>query len=162
MITELLVVIQAPFGRLAIRVNNDIVCGIDFLTQRTKLRAARTNFSKQIIDELEHYFSDPEYQFSLPVQLSGTTFQKSVWRALQTIPSGTTCTYGELAARLDSSARAVGNACRANPVPVIVPCHRVVAASGIGGFSGSVKGRHIMTKQWLLAHESALCVQNVV
>jgi len=162
MITELPIVIQAPFGCLGIRVNNDMVCGIDFLTQRTKLRAPRTGFARQVVGELEHYFSDPEHQFSLPVQLAGTVFQQRVWRALQTIPSGTTCTYGELARRLDSSARAVGNACRANPVPVIVPCHRVVAASGIGGFSGSVKGRPVITKQWLLTHESAHCVQDVV
>jgi len=85
--------------------------------------------------------------------LQGTAFQRRVWEALTRIPAGQTLTYGELAARLDSGARAVGNACRHNPVSIIVPCHRVVSATGIGGYSGSTGGREIDRKQWLLGRE---------
>ena len=85
--------------------------------------------------------------------MQGTPFQKKVWLALQKIPAGQVMTYGELAKQLKTSARAVGNACRANPMPLVIPCHRVVAKSGLGGFSGSQEGAPIKIKKWLLEHE---------
>ncbi len=90
------------------------------------------------------------------MQAQGTPFQRRVWRALQDIPPGQTRSYGELAARLGSGARAVGNACRRNPVPLIVPCHRVVGAHGPGGFSGQTGGAALQRKLWLLAHEGIM------
>jgi len=91
----------------------------------------------------------------------GTEFQRKVWQSLQDIPVGEVRTYGSLAKELNSSARAVGNACRQNLFPVIVPCHRVVSASGIGGYAGDTLARQhgqinfLHIKQWLLAHEKA-------
>jgi len=103
--------------------------------------------------QIERYFLDPRAGFRLPLVLGGTPFQRRVWQALQTIAPGRTLTYGELAERLGSSARAVGGACRANPLPIVVPCHRVVARGGLGGFAGASSGRKTDIKQWLLEHE---------
>ena len=78
-----------------------------------------------------------------------------MWRELKNIPSGKVVSYGELAKRLGTSARAVGNACRKNPVPVVIPCHRVVSATGIGGYAGDTSGDLLKIKSWLLQHEAA-------
>ena len=79
-----------------------------------------------------------------------------VWQALKQIPAGESICYGELAKQLGTSARAVGNACRANPLPIVVPCHRVVSASGLGGFMGQTQGAELTVKQWLLKHEQRI------
>jgi methylated-DNA-[protein]-cysteine S-methyltransferase len=105
--------------------------------------------------ELAAYFADPGHRFGLPLRLAGTPFQRRVWEALRAIPPGRTRTYGELAAELGTSARAVGGACRANPCPIVVPCHRVVGATGLGGFAGDTSGRKLDVKRWLLRHEGA-------
>lgn len=84
----------------------------------------------------------------------GTPFQQQVWQLLQDIPYGETRRYGELAAQIGSSARAVANACRANPLPLLIPCHRVVAANGTGGYMGQTGGEGLAIKQWLLQHEA--------
>ncbi|MCP4042152.1 MAG: MGMT family protein, partial [Gammaproteobacteria bacterium] len=83
----------------------------------------------------------------------GTDHQLRVWNALGEIPPGETMTYGELARHLGSGPRAVGNACRSNPVPIVVPCHRVVSATGLGGFMGDTAGEPMAIKSWLLRHE---------
>ncbi len=105
------------------------------------------------VTELQHYFAGKPVQNRLLLQPAGTGFQQSVWRALQQIPHGSVCTYGELASRLNTSARAVAGACRANPIPLLIPCHRVVAANGPGGYMGSVSAEPVATKLWLLKHE---------
>lgn len=84
---------------------------------------------------------------------AGTPFQQRVWRELTRIPFGETRSYGDLAARLNSSARAVAGACRRNPLPLLVPCHRVVAKQGLGGFMGKTGGQALAIKRWLLQHE---------
>jgi len=109
-----------------------------------------------IRDELEAYFADPEHPIDCPVATAGSAFQRRVWDRIAAIPSGVTATYGAIAAELGSSARAVGNACRANPVPLCVPCHRVVAAKGLGGFAGDRSGRLVQIKHWLLTHEASV------
>ncbi|MBT8127262.1 MAG: methylated-DNA--[protein]-cysteine S-methyltransferase, partial [Gammaproteobacteria bacterium] len=91
--------------------------------------------------------------FDLPCALQGTPFQQKVWNELKKIPCGTVITYGELANKLGTSARAIGNACRKNPIPLVIPCHRVVAANGIGGYSGDTNGAWLRIKSWLLRHE---------
>ena len=83
----------------------------------------------------------------------GTAFQRRVWQALTDVPPGRPVTYGALAARLGTSARAVGNACAANPVPLFIPCHRVVPVRGVGGYAGHREGRYPAIKRWLLVHE---------
>lgn len=147
-------VTDSPLGRLGVKVENNQVRHLDYLDGSVNLHAASGAFERNIERQLENYFENPQTGFSLPLALSGTPFQQRVWQALTAIPAGETLTYGELAASLGSGARAVGNACRHNPVPVIVPCHRVVAAAGIGGYSGKTRGPVLDHKYWLLAHES--------
>jgi methylated-DNA-[protein]-cysteine S-methyltransferase len=84
---------------------------------------------------------------------AGTPFQRRVWQRLSAIPAGETLTYGALARELGTSARAVGGACRTNPIPLVIPCHRVVATNGLGGYSGERGGDWLAKKRWLLAHE---------
>lgn len=145
-------VIDSPFGRLGISIDGDAVTSIDpFVSARIK--PPRSPLAKRVCRELRAYFKDPCYPFDVPLRLEGTVFQQRVWRALQAIPSGDVKSYGALARRLRSSPRAVGGACRANPVPIIVPCHRVVAQAGLGGYMGQVQGRGVDMKRWLLAHE---------
>lgn len=101
--------------------------------------------------ELERYFEGELVSFSVPVRPQGGPFRQRVWQRLMAIPRGSTATYGALAAELGTSPRAVARACAANPIPIIIPCHRVVAATGgLGGYSG---GDGIATKQALLALE---------
>ena len=106
--------------------------------------------------QLNAYFEGRCFVFDLPLALAGTPFQQRVWAALQAIPPGQTRTYGELARELGSAPRAIGQACRANPCPIVVPCHRVVARQGLGGFAGDTSGRRLAAKRWLLEHEGAI------
>ena len=103
--------------------------------------------------QLNNYFcsATPFPANSLAPQ--GTPFQRSVWRELSKIPLGETRTYGDIANKLNSSPRAVGNACRKNPIQIIIPCHRVISAKGIGGYAGETEGRQLSIKRWLLKHE---------
>ena len=107
---------------------------------------------KQMAQEICAYLQRPHQGFSLPEQLAGSAFQNKVWLAIYAIPLGQTRTYSELAAQLQSGPRAVANACGANRLPLLIPCHRVVAKNGLGGFMrGDKNGLSI--KRWLLAHE---------
>jgi len=148
-------VIAAPFGRLGIHAQ-EALTSIDFVSNRVPLRPPRTPLARQVCSQLKTYFTDPRTRFDLPLVPDGTLFQQRTWRALQRIPSGTARTYGELARTLKSAPRAVGGACRANPIPIVVPCHRVVAANGVGGFMGATRGRAMDIKRWLLEHEAAV------
>lgn len=109
-----------------------------------------------LCSELEAYFADPRHRFSCTIAPAGTAFQRRVWELIGAIPAGSPRTYGALASELGSSARAVGNACRANPVPLRIPCHRVVAAQGLGGFAGDRSGRLLEIKRWLIEHEASV------
>ena len=102
---------------------------------------------------LLRYLADPHTPIPTQEPTGGTAFQRRVWRALQRIPLGEVRTYGELAVELDSCARAVAQACRANPLPILIPCHRVVSASGLGGYMGQIDGPLLEIKRWLLHHE---------
>ena len=146
-------VFESPLGRLGVQCSNDRVTRLDYVANTVPLKAAATSLERQVLKQLAQYFVNPGHHFTLPLDMQGTDFQCRVWHALTGIPAGRTMAYGQLAARLDSGARAVGNACRNNPVSIIVPCHRVVSAAGIGGYSGSTGGAEIQRKQWLLGHE---------
>lgn len=146
-------VIATPLGRLGIEAQAALT-NIDFVPARTPLKAPATALARQVSRQLREYFRQPRRaRFRLPLAAPGTDYQQRVWRALRRIPSGQVRSYGELAAQLQSAPRAVGGACRANPLPIIVPCHRVVAASGLGGFMGVTRGRAMTIKRWLLEHE---------
>ncbi len=146
-------VIAAPFGRVGFMLDGDALMDVSFLDKSAPLLSPRTTQARKVSRVLRSYFTNPRISFRLPLKLSGTAFQQRVWRALRRIPAGRTLSYGVLARKLDTSARAVGNACRANPVPIVVPCHRVVAANGLGGFMGKRSGLSLGRKHWLLEHE---------
>jgi methylated-DNA-[protein]-cysteine S-methyltransferase len=146
-------IIAAPFGRLGIRTEKNHVVDVDLLSGSAPLRAPRERFTERVCRALAAYMSNPRRGFRLPLKLGGTVHQQRVWRALQCIPVGQVRRYGELAQRLKSSPRAIGAACRANPVAILVPCHRVVSRTGLGGFMGQRAGAALTIKRWLLAHE---------
>ncbi|MAT64138.1 MAG: cysteine methyltransferase [Gammaproteobacteria bacterium] len=148
-------VYPSPAGCLGIRLDaRGRLCGLDCLPEATAAVPAATAAAARVLAVLDAYFTDPAaIPAGLELAPSGTPFQRRVWRALQAIPSGTVRTYGTLAAELGSAPRAVGQACRHNPIPVLVPCHRVVARAGIGGYAGATAGPRLAMKQWLLAHE---------
>ena len=146
-------VFESPVGRLGIRMQGAALGQLLFLSGRYRLRPPASPQAEQVVQAVLEYFDNPRHSPELAVQLTGTDFQLRVWQALRRIPSGSTLTYGALAQRLGSGARAVGNACRHNPVPIVVPCHRVVAQRGPGGFAGQRQGRLLDVKQRLLRHE---------
>ena len=102
--------------------------------------------------QLDAYFARKLKKFDLPLRMIGTAFQKRVWARMVKIPYGETVSYGRVARELDSGPRAVGTACGRNPIPIIVPCHRILASNGLGGFSG---GTGLETKRALLRLEKA-------
>ncbi|MCW9013256.1 MAG: methylated-DNA--[protein]-cysteine S-methyltransferase [Gammaproteobacteria bacterium] len=108
---------------------------------------------QEVKDQILQYCHSADFQFDLALSPQGTDFQQRVWQCLIAIPAGQVRTYGDIAAELGSSPRAVGNACRANPIPLIIPCHRVVSRAGIGGFAGDISGGKVKLKQRLLRHE---------
>jgi methylated-DNA-[protein]-cysteine S-methyltransferase len=147
-------VVPAPVGLLGVRMRAGQLVGIDFAPPGATAGGAPDGAARQVLDQLFHYFEDPAWPFDLPLGMDGTAFQCRVWRALGRIPSGSTRSYGELARELGSCARAVGGACRRNPIPIVVPCHRVIAADGgTGGFMGQRGGDALAIKTWLLEHE---------
>jgi methylated-DNA-[protein]-cysteine S-methyltransferase len=114
------------------------------------------SMGRQLTGELAEYFRGERREFTLPLHPAGTPFQQRVWQALCTIPFGETRSYRELAelAEAPRGFRAAGQANRRNPLPILIPCHRVIAASGaLGGYAGSGPGARLEVKRWLLAHE---------
>jgi methylated-DNA-[protein]-cysteine S-methyltransferase len=137
-------------GQLAVTIDGDAVVGLRWRRRpaRTALVPVPSALAQEAVRQLTAYFDRRLTDFDLPVRLDGTDFDLAVWREMRLIPYGQTRTYGDLAAAIGGIARAVGTACGRNPVPVIVPCHRVVAGNGsLGGFSG---GRGRETKSILL------------
>lgn len=142
-----------PFGKIGIRCSDDAVHGLDFLPSSTRKHDARNALAKQVCAQLEAYLAKPDFRFDLPLQLHGTEHQLKVWHLMRVIPRGQTLSYGELATEIGSSARAVGQACGSNPVPIVIPCHRVVGKAGLGGFMHRADHGALDIKRWLLAHE---------
>lgn len=151
-----------PFSDCEMTIANNRLLKLRF-TDRAKLTALddvalseqESTFYHHINNELNNYLQNPHHVFNLPFYLQGTPFQQRVWEALRAIPCGETYSYMQLAQKLQTSPRAVGNACRANPIPIIIPCHRIVAKQGIGGYAGqSQSGKMIDIKKWLLLHEA--------
>jgi len=146
-------VYESPLGPLGICLDGDAVTRIDYLPASRRPAHDGSAAARRAVRALTRYFADGSRSFGLDVQPDGTDFQQRVWQALRDIPHGQTRSYGELARQLGTGARAVGNACRHNPVPVVVPCHRVVSRSGPGGYAGHMDGRPLRRKRWLLEHE---------
>lgn len=148
--------IETPLGPLLLMSVGSELVSVDYISDRERERLANLSKSEQLEREFSAYFGNPSHRFDLPVRLRGTAFQRRVWNALREISSGSVMTYGELAAKLHTSPRAVGNACRSNPCPIVVPCHRVVSANGLGGYGGHTTGPVAERKRWLLQHEGAI------
>ena len=148
----------APFGTLGIVADDRHLLGVHFLPATVAAKTPKTNTIAHLACvQLMAYLDNPQFIFDLPLKLSGSKHQVDVWQGMRKIPAGKTMTYGALADGVGSSARAVGTACGQNPIPVIVPCHRIVAANGgLGGFMGGKLENPLIIKQWLLRHEGAL------
>jgi methylated-DNA-[protein]-cysteine S-methyltransferase len=147
-------VIDTPIGKLGICIEDNSITQVNFLSPSAALIPPTSPLSKKVVAQINHYFSDPNTVFDLPLHFNGTPFQHRVWQYLAKMAPGTTITYGELAKLLRTSARAIGNACRHNPIPLIVPCHRVLAKNSVGGFMGQKTGKFTNIKRHLLTHES--------
>jgi methylated-DNA-[protein]-cysteine S-methyltransferase len=147
-------IIAAPFGCVGIRTDRQCVTTVTYLPPDTPLRPAFDPLARETCAQIAAYLRDPKHRFDLPYATKGSMFEQQVWRAIAAIPSGRTRTYGELARGLATAARPVGRACGSNPVPLLVPCHRVVAAGGgLGGFMHSRAAAELSIKHWLLRHE---------
>jgi methylated-DNA-[protein]-cysteine S-methyltransferase len=148
--------IVTPTGALVVSLTGHTIAGIDLRTRPLKnLPPARNENEKRIAAELKAYFSHANTPLRWPIQIEGSDYQQRIWQALREIPAGSVKTYGQLAAEVGGSPRSVGNACRQNPVPIYIPCHRVVARNGLGGFAGKTAGPRLELKRWLLQHEGA-------
>jgi methylated-DNA-[protein]-cysteine S-methyltransferase len=143
-----------PLGTVRVRWHGRVVTGVELAPRMSA--ASPTETPDWISEQLDRYCRDPTFCFTLTTQPAGTPFQRRVWQLIAAIPAGRTRTYADIAAELGSGPRAVGGACRANPYPLLVPCHRVVAVNGLGGFAGDTDGRLLAFKRRLLAHEGAL------
>ena len=150
-------VIAAPFGTLLLEASDRHLLSIGIRTETSGLSAPSTPFLREVSRQMNAYFDDPHIPFALPLSPLGTPYQKLVWQAMTEIPPRTVKSYGQLAGELHSGARAVAGACRANRFPIIVPCHRVVGAHGIGGYCGVAGGAFLDIKRWLLRHEGHEC-----
>lgn len=147
-------IIASPLGKLGIVATDEALKRIDFLPSSTALLPADRQYAQEICHQLRQYFADPHYPFTLKLDYQGTLFQQNVWQTLLAIPAGTAMSYGQIAEKLATSPRAVGNACRSNQIPIIIPCHRVIAQNGMGGYSGNTQGEMMQIKNWLLRHEN--------
>ncbi|MFW5427408.1 MAG: methylated-DNA--[protein]-cysteine S-methyltransferase [Methylophagaceae bacterium] len=144
---------NAPFGPIMLRADEHGVQGIDLFVESSTIVSESSDILQQLEQQLTAYFSNAHMQWDIPLAEKGTDFQQKVWRYMQAIPAGETRSYGDVSKALNSSAQAVGNACRANHFPIVIPCHRIVSKTGLGGFAGQTKGNEITVKQWLLNHE---------
>lgn len=142
--------LHTPIGDLTLSEDDGAIVSVDWGWGRDQSRTALLKEAKR---QLDAYFDGALTVFDLPLHIVGTPFQKQVWRAMVAIPAGRTRTYGDIARELKGSAQSVGTACGRNPFPVVIPCHRVVAANGLGGYSGA---GGVETKIALLELEKAM------
>ncbi|TCS64859.1 methylated-DNA-[protein]-cysteine S-methyltransferase [Varunaivibrio sulfuroxidans] len=159
-------IVKTPMGDLSIFADAGAIVAIEYGRGAT-LSDSKSSQASPLLEnarkQLGEYFLNRRQKFSLPLSPQGTPFQHQVWRIMQDIPFGETLTYGALAKRLSSSPRAVGGACRSNPIAIVIPCHRIVATAprrkniaqgfALGGYSG---GSGPETKKRLLRLEQAV------
>lgn len=144
---------HSPLGELTVAEEDGRIVSLDWGRAPDAFQQ-ETQLLLRAREQLDRYFDGARADFDLPLAPAGTAFQQQVWNALRAIPHGATRTYGDLANELDAPARAIGTACGSNPIPIIIPCHRVVAANGgLGGYSGDGGAK---TKLALLRLEGAL------
>jgi methylated-DNA-[protein]-cysteine S-methyltransferase len=147
------VTVDFPKMRVGVKTRDGKVVEIRYLPLSAASVPPANPLAQKAKEQLARYRDDPDTVFDLPIRIEGTTLQRAVWEAMRAIPRGKTRTYGELAHELGADPRAVGQCCGDNRLPIVIPCHRIVAAGGIGGFSHTSEGYLIEVKRWLLAHE---------
>ena len=141
--------LHTPLGEVTISEDGGAIVALDWGRGRDQ---EATPLLREACDQLQDYFDGKRMSFNLPLAPEGSAFQKRVWAALCAIPPGETRSYADIARAISSAPRAVGGANGANPIPLFIPCHRVIAADGsLGGYSG---GDGPATKRYLLDHES--------
>lgn len=152
------VIVEFPRMKVAVLTREDRVVEIRYLPSSVEAKPPANALAALAAKQLERYREDPDTRFELPLAIEGTALQRAVWEAMCAIPRGRTRTYGELARELEAAhlatPRAIGQACGDNRLPIVIPCHRVVAADGIGGFGHSTGGYLLEAKRWLLMHEA--------
>lgn len=146
-------VVSAPGFSIGVRCDKAEICAIEYLEPRGEVSPANA-LAFEAARQLKTYLVNPDFVLELPLRAAGTAFQRQVWEQISAIPNHQTRTYGELAKALRNAPRAVGQACGANPFPLVIPCHRVIATGGgLGGFARQRGGFLLDVKRWLLAHE---------
>jgi methylated-DNA-[protein]-cysteine S-methyltransferase len=150
-------VVRAPFGKVGIEVDAAarFIREIVYLQDSIPESGPDSALAERAARQIERYLLDAAAPFDLPLADVGTPFQRRVWQAMCEIPLGSVSTYGALADQLGGVPRAIGQACGDNPFPLVIPCHRVVGANGLGGFAHHAgDGFYPRVKRWLLTHES--------
>ena len=145
---------NSPIGTLKIDHQNDQVISLSFMLEASDSTIPENEFEQIILDQLKSYFDGNLKNFDLPLAPKGTDFEQKVWNEVSTLPFGSTSTYGTIAKKLGDSnlMRAVGRANGSNPIPIMIPCHRVIASNNhLTGYSGGLEG-----KRWLLQHEGSI------
>jgi len=147
------VTVDFPRMKVAVATRGERVVEIRYLPSSAPRVEAKNALAAEAKRQLESYREDPDAKFDLPIVIDGSELERAVWRAMCAIPRGRTRTYGDIAKEVGGEARQVGQACGDNRFPIVIPCHRVVAADGLGGFAHSTGGYLLEVKRWLLAHE---------
>ena len=147
---ENVIKIQTPAGQLVLHSRQGVICKADW-----ELHDSFCSQDHELQRQFKRYWQDTDTLMHIKLLKQGSAYRQRVWAELGNIPFGETLTYSGLVQKIGSSARAVGNACRDNPYPVIIPCHRVVSVSGMGGYCGQTDGDFMAIKRKLLAFEAA-------
>lgn len=149
-----------PIFDLNITIKEDYIIGLEFLKKDPTLvmeGLINNKLVDKINDQLDCYLKDSKFKFNLPMYINGTLHQEKVWEQMLLINPGSVMSYKDIAQKIKSSPRAVGNACGRNKIALIIPCHRVISTSGrLGGFMKSATGYTIEIKSWLLKHEGVI------
>ncbi len=149
--------LNSPIGPIKIHYSDGKLLSVEVTADDTREAETRERdlaFEERIKSKFDNYFSNPKADMGLPIVEGGTAFQQRVWHFLRSTDAGDTLTYAQVSEALKSHPRAIGQACRKNPFPIITPCHRVVSKTGLGGYNGKEEGTLIRIKEWLLQHEA--------
>lgn len=151
------IIFKTDIALIGLQFDGSNLIQVDYLKNK-KITVASSRAAERVKNKIEDYLADKTRTLKVDMTLNVTPFQKKVLEQLQKIPYGETRTYGEIAKILKTSPRAVGNACRNNPVPIVIPCHRVVSATGIGGYDGARSGSLLDIKRKLLQKEGVKAI----
>ncbi|TDN53877.1 methylated-DNA--[protein]-cysteine S-methyltransferase [Azoarcus indigens] len=149
-------ILQLPFGGFGLRFADEQLTELRFLPPEAPAVPPGTPHARRVTEQICAWLAAPDTAVNVLPTEHGTPFQRAVWKAIRAIPCGQTRTYGELARLVGGSPRAVGQACGANPFPLLTPCHRVVSRQGLGGFANATDGYLLAAKRWLLQNEGAI------